>query len=198
MRRHKLTTAIALASTSLLLTACSSTGLFSGSEGSFWGSSDNNDAHQQGGGRYYHRPVVVNPGYHLEGRNSPVTHKERDAQWINRQSPEDFTIEVGTAEKPSTVSKALHNSPKTQRAAQYKYNNGGKTYYGGAYGTYKSREEAEKAMQNLPESVRANAKIKHWNSIQPKVQEPVSSESKPTFSRPAPAAVADDTGSDAE
>lgn len=190
MKIKRLATVLFIASAAFGLQSCSSMFGGEGGEGGFWGSSSNSDLDTSSRGGRYNRPVVVTTRYHHAAGATPVSHKDRDKQWISQQNTEDFTIEVASGDKPSSVAKSLHASPKTQRAAQYKYKNGDQTRYGGVYGSYKSREAAQAALDKMPDNVRRNAKINNWGNVKPKVAAPTASteSTTPSFSRPAPAA----------
>lgn len=126
----------------------------------------------RGGGHYRRQRVSVPHSYHFSGGNSPRTHKNRDANWAQSQNPNAYTIQLSSGEKASTVAKDIATTPKFERAAQIKYEQNGRKYYRGVYGTYSSREEAEKAMQRLPSNVRQKAAIKNWSRIQDGMKKP--------------------------
>lgn len=106
------------------------------------------------------------PSFHFADRKSPKKHKERDLSWVKKQSPQNYTIEVARDKKASTVANALHQSPKTTRSAQIKVKSGEQSSYSGVYGSYKNRQEAEKALSKLPSKVRQSARIKQWGNVQ--------------------------------
>lgn len=123
------------------------------------------------GNRYYGRGrrggrVHVPQSYHFSNAPSPTKHKQRDKQWVNSQNPGAYTIQLGQGEKASDVAKQLSTAPKSERRAQVKYNQNGKTYYRGVYGSYPNRQAAEEALQQLPASVRDKAGVKSWNNVQ--------------------------------
>lgn len=187
MKMKRLATVVFIAGAAFGLQSCSSIFGGEGGEGGFW-SSSSSSSDQEYSGRRAHRPVHVTTRYHHAAGSSPVSHKDRDRQWISQQNTEDFTIEVANEEKPASVAKALHNSPKTQRSAQYKNKDG---RYGGVYGSYKSREEAQAALSKMPENVRKNAKISNWGQVKPNVSTPTAAPSStPSFSSPEPASSA--------
>lgn len=99
-------------------------------------------------------------------KRNPDKHESLDSQWVNSQSPNSYTIELAHSEKPAEVAKQLTDTPKLERTAQIKYQNNGKTYYRGVYGTYSSREAAEAALKKLPENIRQQADIHQWSSVQ--------------------------------
>ena len=45
----------------------------------------------------------------------------------------------------------------------------GKSYYKGLYGSYSSKEEAQKALDALPADVKKEAGIKNWSNVQSNV-----------------------------
>lgn len=177
MRIRKIHHIMMLGVSLFLLQSC--TGLYHGgnNQHGFWfNDSDGNGYYGHRRGRPVHRPVVVTPGYHFSDRKTPRSHKERDLNWIHHQAPGDYTIEVARDTKASGVARALHDSPKRTRKAQYKYKQSDKTIYTGIYGSYKTKEEAKKALSQLPDSVKHSAKIKPWHDIQSTAQRPVPAE----------------------
>lgn len=118
-----------------------------------------------GGGSYRYRrgrPVVAPNSYHFSGNASPTKHKDRDMNWIRQQNPDGYTIELANDAKPSTVAKVLHSTPKSARMAQVRTKKG----FTGIYGTFKDRQEAEAALQKLPENLRNKAGVREWNKVQ--------------------------------
>lgn len=112
------------------------------------------------------RGVRVPNSYHVGEYRSPQSHKSRDKQWVKRQNPGAYTIELSNSAKASKVAKDLHKTPKNNRMAQIKYKKNGKTYYKGVYGSYNSKQDALKAMNNLPSDLKAKAGVKKWGSVQ--------------------------------
>jgi hypothetical protein len=110
--------------------------------------------------------VTVPEGYHVGSDRSPASFKDREKSWVNRQSPQNYTIELGDNEKASQVAATLQKAPKDARKAEIKYNRGGKRHYKGVYGTYSSYESAQKALNALPEELKQNAGVKTWGSVQ--------------------------------
>lgn len=123
-----------------------------------------------GGGYYRSRPIHVRKSYHFENKRTPTAHKTRDLQWIKEQVPSDYTIEVGNSGNRADIAKKLHKSPKNNRGAQFK-RRGSDSGYTGVYGTFKSKEAAQKALKGLPNDVRGSAKIKHWGKVQSQAPE---------------------------
>ncbi len=121
---------------------------------------------QADGGGQVKKPVEVPNSYHVGEYHSPTRHKNRDRNWVNSQNPMGYTIEVADDEKPSDVASKLQKAPANDRKAAVKYEKGGKTHYKGVYGTFNSYQEAKKALENLPEDVKAGAKVKNWGSVQ--------------------------------
>jgi hypothetical protein len=115
--------------------------------------------------------VTVPDSYHVGPLRSPVSHQEVDKSWVNQQNPQGYTIEVSQGEKASEVARQLHKVPKNDRTAQLKYqDNEGKSYYKGVYGSYNSYEEAQKALNALPDDIKEKAGIKNWSGIQDNAQ----------------------------
>lgn len=112
------------------------------------------------------RQVVVPETYHVGSMHSPTRASDRDRNWVHRQNPGNYTIEVAEGEKASQVAGKLHKAPKANRKAQVKSLRNGKTVYKGFYGTYNNYEDAKKALNALPQDVRQGADIKSWGSVQ--------------------------------
>lgn len=110
--------------------------------------------------------VTVPESYHVGAYHSPVSHKDRDKSWVANQNPQAYTIEIAEGEKASQVAGKLYNAPKGDRRAQIKYYQNGTPYYKGVYGSYNSYEEAQKAYNALPATVKQGAGIKNWSSVQ--------------------------------
>ena len=55
--------------------------------------------------------------------------------------------------------------------AEIKYQNQGKAYYKGVYGSYPSFDAAQQALNNLPDDVKKGAGVKTWGSVQSSVAE---------------------------
>lgn len=122
-------------------------------------------------GRGYYQPpekkgVVVPETYHVGAYHSPSSHKDRDSQWVSRQNPHGYTIEVANDPKASQVAKKLFQAPKNDRRAQIKYHRAGQTYYKGLYGSYSSYQEAQNALNQLPEEIKQGARIQSWSNVQ--------------------------------
>lgn len=110
--------------------------------------------------------VVVPDSYHVGKYHSPVSHKDRDRQWVNRQNPSGYTIEVADDTSAAEVAGKLHKVPKNDRKAQIKYQQGTQTHYKGLYGSYPSFDAAKKALESLPADLKNRANIKTWGSVQ--------------------------------
>jgi hypothetical protein len=115
--------------------------------------------------------VTVPDSYHVGAYHSPTAAKDRDKKWVSSQNPQSYTIEVADDEKPSRVAKKLYQIPKNEPMAEVKYQRDGKAYYKGLYGTYSSPEEAQKALNSLPDDVKQGAGIKSWGHVQSNVSE---------------------------
>ena len=115
--------------------------------------------------------IVVPETYHVGTTQAPASFKDRDSTWISSQNPQGYTIEVAPGEKAAEVAGTLQKVPKNERMAEVKYQQDGKTYYKGIYGTYPSYEAAQQALSALPEEVKQSAGIKTWGSVQSSVTE---------------------------
>lgn len=125
------------------------------------------------GNRYQYQSegtVSVPDSYHVGEFHSPVSFKDRDKQWVSSQNPQGYTIEVADGDKASQVAQKLYKAPKNDRMAQVKYQQNGKTYYKGLYGTYPDAESAQKALDALPPEIKQGAGIKNWGSVQGNVE----------------------------
>lgn len=144
--------------------------------------------------------------YHFSNSGSPKSHKQRDAEWINSQNPNNYTIELAEDEKASNVAKKLFNTPKQERMAQYKSQKDGKTVSKGIYGSFKDSESAKKALDKLPADVRDKAKVKTFgNAQQESSKRPSSSSSSAsssgstqTIAPPKPPSASASSGSPAD
>lgn len=114
----------------------------------------------------YGREVSVPESYHVGAYRSPASPKERDREWVNNQSPQNYTIEIANDPKASQVAKKLYQAPKTNRMAEIPYQRDGMKYYKGVYGSFSSKEEAQKALEALPEDIKQSSGIKTWGSVQ--------------------------------
>lgn len=110
--------------------------------------------------------VQVPETYHVGSYHSPVSFKERDQAWVASQNGQGYTIQISEGSEAAAVAQALNNAPKNDRRAQVSYERGGKRYYKGVYGSFNSLQDAQKALDTLPETVRSSARIKNWSSIQ--------------------------------
>lgn len=97
---------------------------------------------------------------------SPVSFKDRDQNWVNSQSPQGYTIELVEGDKAAQVAQVLYKAPKNDRLVQVKYEQDGKTHYNGVYGTYRSADEAQKALNALPPEIKSSASVVNWSIVQ--------------------------------
>jgi len=114
------------------------------------------------------KTVTVPEGYHVGSEHSPASFNEREKSWVDRQNPQNYTVELDDNEKASQVALTLQKAPKDARKAEIKYNRGGKKYYKGVYGTYTNYGAAQQALNALPEELKQNARVKTWGSVQNK------------------------------
>lgn len=112
---------------------------------------------------------VVPESYQMKA--SPVASKDLDKTWVNSQNPTGYTIQIADDEKAARVAGTLQKAPKNERMAEVKYQRDGKAYYKGLYGTYSTSEEANKALNALPEDIKQGAGIQSWGTIQQSVTE---------------------------
>lgn len=110
--------------------------------------------------------VVVPETYHVSAYHSPAPPKDVDRNWIDGQNPQNYTIELADGDKPSVVAGAMSKTPKNERMAEIKYQHNGKSYYKGLYGSYSNYDEAQQALNALPEDVKKGAGIKSWSNVQ--------------------------------
>lgn len=115
--------------------------------------------------------VVVPESYHVGTYQSPTPPKDLDRAWVNDQNPQMYTIELADDEKPARVAGVLQKAPKNEHMAEIKYQNNGKEYYKGLYGSYPSAEAAQQALSALPQDIKQSAGIKTWGSVQQNVSE---------------------------
>lgn len=117
--------------------------------------------------KYQERQEVKVPdSYYVGEYHSPVSFKDRDQTWVNSQNPQGYTIELTEGDRASQVAQVLTKVPKSDRMAQVKYDRDGKTRYKGVYGTYKTAEEAQKALNSLPSDIKGGASVINWSSVQ--------------------------------
>ncbi len=115
----------------------------------------------------YSQGVVVPQSYHLGATNSPPTAKDEDKQWVASQNPNGYTIQIEQNDKPATVARSLQQMPKNERSVEVRSQSGS---YIGLHGSYSNQEEATAQLNNLPSSVKDQAQIKNWESIQKEVE----------------------------
>lgn len=110
--------------------------------------------------------VVVPQSYHMTNGRTPVSFKDADKQWVSSQDPNAYTIELSNGDNASDIANKLYKAPKEQHAAQVGYENNGKTYYKGLYGTYPTLDAAQEALKKLPDDIKQGADVKPWSTIQ--------------------------------
>lgn len=111
--------------------------------------------------------VVVPQSYHMGATNSPPTAKDEDKQWVASQNPNGYTIQIKQDDKPASVARSLQQMPKNERSVEVRSQSGS---YLGLHGSYTNQEEATAQLNNLPSSVKDQAQIKNWESIQKEVE----------------------------
>lgn len=104
--------------------------------------------------------------YHVSADNAPRSFKDRDETWVASQNPAGYTIEIVKGEKASEVASELNKAPKSDRKAQVKYMQDGKTHYKGLYGSYENEQAAQEAFNALPAEVKQKATISNWKQVQ--------------------------------
>ncbi len=115
--------------------------------------------------------VVVPESYHVGPNASPMSSKDRDRNWVSNQNPMGYTIVIADNEKANRVAGALQKAPKNEHMAEISYQNGGRAFYKGLYGSYADYESAQKALNNLPQDLKQDAEIKSWSSVQQTISE---------------------------
>lgn len=112
-------------------------------------------------------PVINVPeSYHVGQFRAPISSEANDHQWIMQQNLAFYTIELADNAQPAIVAKQLYLAPKTARMAEFKYRQNGIVRYKGVYGSYRTFEEAQMALQQLPPALRTQAQIRQWSQIQ--------------------------------
>lgn len=178
MGKKQFSLSLAICIAGLSLQACNSiyeTFQYDGYTSGYSYNNYNNQYDNQDQGEYYYRSyrrVNTPRSYHFSNSNSPKPHRARDRSWANQQDPNNYTIELKNGENPASVANTLHKTPKNARTAQIKYKKDGKTRYTGVYGTYKDKQSANKALQNLPPNIKSNAGVKPWSKIQNNINAP--------------------------
>jgi hypothetical protein len=118
-----------------------------------------------------YKSVEVPNSYHVNSYQTPVSFKDRDRDWVNKQNPQGYTIEVADEVKAAEVAQKLYKAPNSDRRAQIKYQRNGKEYYKGVYGSFESQEAAQKALDALPPDVKQGAGVKKWGAVQSNASE---------------------------
>ena len=111
------------------------------------------------------KPVSVPDSTLVSVDHAPLSHSDVDRAWVNRQNTQHYTIELAHSDKASQVAGALYKAPKNERTAEIKYEENGKAYYKGFYGSYPTQQAAEAALNQLPNEIKASAGIKTWGSV---------------------------------
>ncbi len=92
------------------------------------------------------------------GRGTPIS--ERDGDWLLRQSPGNYTLQLVTVSAPERVQAYLDKQGTDEPFAHYELYRDGRSLYAIVYGVFDSRTDAEQAAERLPQSVGAD--IKPW------------------------------------
>lgn len=123
--------------------------------------------------QYYYSPyasekkeVRVPNTYHVGQFHAPESHKRRDVSWVESQSPNHYTLSLSEDSKAANVASVLYQAPKKEHMAEVQYGSGDQKKYQGLYGSYPSKEEAEKAYNSLPQEIKNGARIKQFNEVQ--------------------------------
>lgn len=115
--------------------------------------------------------LVIPNSYHVGTAQSPIASKDLDKSWVNNQNPGNYTIQISEDEKAAHVAGVLQKAPKNEHMAEVKYQQNGKAYYKGLYGSFPTAEAATKALDALPADIKEGAKIESWGSVQQNVTE---------------------------
>ncbi len=110
--------------------------------------------------------VVVPETYHVSTTHGPTSVHDVDTSWVNQQNPNHYTIELAESNKASQVARILASAPKHARTAEVQTQRNGQSYYTGVYGTYANKEDAEQALNTLPDNIKSNANIESWSQVQ--------------------------------
>ena len=110
--------------------------------------------------------VMVPETYHVSSIHGPTPVHDVDQDWVSQQNPNHYTIELAESSKASQVASVLSSAPKHARTAEIQTSKYGQTYYTGVYGTYASKDDAEAALNTLPQDIKRNANIESWSQVQ--------------------------------
>ncbi|MCW8934647.1 MAG: SPOR domain-containing protein [Gammaproteobacteria bacterium] len=91
----------------------------------------------------------------------------RDANWLNSQNSQNWTLQLLGARDPETLLKFAQRNQLSTNAAWYKTWLTSKPYYVMVYGSYNSRENARNAIAGLPPQLRS---LKPWVKSMKSVQ----------------------------
>ncbi len=108
-------------------------------------------------------PQFVNTA---EAPQTQMSAKHVDLSWVEAQEPQHLTILLNSDSNPLNVSQSLMKVPKDKRSAALKYQDRGQAQYAGIYGSFQDQNEAQQALQQLPEELRPQAKIVNWQQLQ--------------------------------
>ena len=124
----------------------------------------------------YEEPIAIEPTVTLPVINVsesetipesvPTSSKNVDTDWVQQQSPAQYTLLIANGTSAASVAMTLHNAPKSAHMAEVKTQNHGVINYLGVYGSYATYTEAQQAVIDLPESMQAGVTIKTWAEIQ--------------------------------
>lgn len=137
---------------------------YSSSQKTFFKETDEMDLENQNPS--WNLPEDSNPKHEAEVNLHPRSVKDLDEEWVMAQAPQSFTIELIQAEKPYLVAAVMNKAPKNEHIAALKYQNSGKNWYKGLYGSFPSYEAAQTAFETLPEDLKGSARIKSFEAAQ--------------------------------
>lgn len=129
-------------------------------------------------------PTATNSSDYNRANTVHVVPKQSDIEWVKSQQANGYTIQMGSNPNRAKVAYSLFKGPKSARSAQFGYKDQQQKVYTGVYGSYKTKEEAQKAFDSLPAEVKQSATVQQWQQVQSKASNYVPDE-KPSVEAPS-------------
>jgi hypothetical protein len=85
-----------------------------------------------------------------------VTRPLQGEDWIVRQAPNHYTVQVVAARQEETVLAAVRRLELDGNVAYFRFSRQGEPWYAGIYGAFETRREAQAAVASLPQALRMN------------------------------------------